>query len=382
MQESHCDRVGSGLQASAMNRLWRYLRNAMVPLHVRITLLFTGIVVITLFWSVLGVYQGVMQDLVVEAQREQISGYLLGQLLWGATGILVAIICVGVYLRRYIYRLLAGLERTVSAIATGEFSRRLAVTDYESIKYLASAINDMASELERLSNVRSDFFSKVSHELRTPLTIIQGYALTLLRQSDLAPADTQALDVIAREASLLDRLVADLLDIARSDSGELHLQMAWCDLAELPHTMEIAYREQAEAAQISLECSQLGAPVWAFIDPHRLYQVFGNLLDNALAHTQPGGRIQMLLSLQGDRIVLTVSDNGHGIAVEHLPFIFDRFYRVSSNKRGAGLGLTIAKELVIAHGGNICVQSTPGVGTCFTIELPNIAPPDEYLGVT
>ncbi|HLZ44753.1 MAG TPA: ATP-binding protein [Gemmatimonadales bacterium] len=227
------------------------------------------------------------------------------------------------------------------------------------------------TDLRRLEAVRRDFVANVSHELKTPLTAIAGYAETLAAEA----RDSQAMgfaQTIVDNARRMQRLVDDLLDLSRIESG------GW-QPEPRPIAVEAAAREawrpfadRAAHQKVDLETSTDSA---VNSDPEALRQIFTNLFDNALRHTPPGGRIRVSARREGADTVLSVSDTGSGISSEHLPRIFERFYRVdpgrSRKEGGTGLGLAIVKHLVEAHGGRVEASSELGRGTTILLRFPS-----------
>ena len=222
---------------------------------------------------------------------------------------------------------------------------------------------------------QQEFVADASHELRTPLTVLRTSA-ELLNQHRDEPlvANGELFDDIRADIARLERLARDLLTLARSDRGELELMVAPLDLGVLASDVvrRLAPLAQGHNLHLGLTARDTSPEVEA--DPDRLQQVLLILLDNAINHTPPGGHVDVRVRTDGAHGILEVVDTGSGIAPEHLPRIFDRFYRVdaarSSDNGGTGLGLAIAKMLVDAHGGDIAVTSTPGTGTRVTVRLP------------
>lgn len=222
---------------------------------------------------------------------------------------------------------------------------------------------------------QQEFVADASHELRTPLTVLRS-ATDLLNQHRAEPleANGELFDDVRQEIARLERLAGDLLTLARSDLGEITLAVGDVDLADL--TADVVRRLQPLAQEhgIALACHTTAGPLVLEADPDRLQQVLLILLDNALKHTPAGGQVTAEVRRNGGEAVLEIRDTGEGIAPEHLPRVFDRFYRVdrarSRARGGAGLGLAIAKSLVAAHGGQLDLASAPGVGTTATVRLP------------
>ena len=223
--------------------------------------------------------------------------------------------------------------------------------------------------------VRREFTANVSHELRTPLTGMKLMLETLQVADDDAEARALFLPQIGGEVERMIRLVEDLLELARSESGTVPLRRERFDLGEIATSTVNAFAPRAEALGIELELDAPG-PVAVDGDRGRLTQVTVNLLDNALRHTPAGGRVTVALGREGDAALLRVHDTGTGIPFVDLPRIFERFYVVDRSRArsrehgGTGLGLAIAKHLVEAHGGTLAVDSVYGRGSTFTMRVP------------
>jgi PAS domain S-box-containing protein len=233
------------------------------------------------------------------------------------------------------------------------------------------AANDHLRELDRL---KDEFIALVSHELRTPLTSIRGYLEFLLEDAaGLAPEQARFLAVVERNAERLQHLVNDLLFVAQVDAGRLSIERSEVDLPALAADAVEAARVVASAAEVELEL--VAEPMGPLAgDRARLAQLLDNFISNAIKFTPEGGRVVVRTWVEGDRALVTVSDSGIGIPLDEQARLFERFYRASSATEraipGTGLGLAIAKAIVDAHGGSISVESTAGVGTTFTVELP------------
>jgi two-component system phosphate regulon sensor histidine kinase PhoR len=231
---------------------------------------------------------------------------------------------------------------------------------------------DDQTEFARLERARKEFLSNVSHELRTPLSSIKLMLETVIESPDNETADLflpQALTQVDRLAAL----VQQLLEHARTESGQLKLHLREVDLESIAHPIVSSFEPQAVAKGVDLEL-QAARPVRVEADPDRLAQVFVNLIDNALRHTPAGGSVLVQLDANGNDAILHVRDTGGGIPYRDLPRIFERFYVVERSRAressGAGLGLAIVKGIVDAHGGSISAESMLGSGTVFTIRIP------------
>jgi signal transduction histidine kinase len=224
-----------------------------------------------------------------------------------------------------------------------------------------------------------DFTADASHEIRTPLALVRGNAELLTRHLDRPIGEYRdVVSDILDESDRLTRLVANLLTLARADDGRVQLDLTRVDLSALADTLLREFEPAARAKGLALRAVvQPGVAVWA--DADRLHELGVILLDNALRYTD-AGQVTLTVRSEAHGAVLAVRDTGPGIAAEHLPAIFDRFYRVDaarSPERGCtGLGLAIARWIAEAHGGRIEVASQPGQGTTFTVHIPRPAPPD------
>ncbi len=245
------------------------------------------------------------------------------------------------------------------------------------------------TETERVEKTRRDFIANVYHELRTPLTSIQGYSETLLDlSSENAGPNREFLEIIRKNAARMSRLTEDLLTLARVESGETRFDTEPVPPIELLHDAEESFREIARGQEVELQIVGLDAPDTSGkntsietlpvvrADREAIHQVFSNLIDNAMKYGRSGGRI-LLGARPGRRgvgVEFYVQDFGAGIASEHLPRLFERFYRVdkarSRESGGTGLGLAIAKHIVLAHGGSIRAESELGHGSAFLFTLP------------
>jgi len=234
--------------------------------------------------------------------------------------------------------------------------------------------------IEQTFRQQQEFIADASHELRTPLTVLRASA-DLLDRHRAEPLTTngELFDDLRDGLGRLERLANDLLTLARSDLGEQALAVAPLDLGSFAAEVARQTTPLAHAHNLTLRCEAIGEPVPIEADPDRLHQVLLILLDNAIAHTAPGGKITIEISRQGTEGIVAVRDPGMGIAADDLERIFDRFYRAdgarSRTAGGAGLGLAIAKALVESHGGHITLTSTVGQGTTATITLPLIDQP-------
>ena len=229
------------------------------------------------------------------------------------------------------------------------------------------------TDLRKADQVRRDFVANVSHELRTPLTAIKGYAEALLDDPDDSEAREKFLDIIHRHATRMERLVKDLLRLARLDAGQETVEFVPCDVDGL--LRGIVNDFEPVAANKRQTVTTVVAPEAATLvtDAAKLHDVARNLVENAVNYTPEGGTIKVAAAVTGERFQLTVADSGHGIAPDDLARVFERFYRVDKSRTrpgGTGLGLSIVKHLVHVLGGEVTAANQPGGGALFTVTLP------------
>ncbi|HWR07490.1 HAMP domain-containing sensor histidine kinase [Sporomusa sp.] len=299
---------------------------------------------------------------------EQLLLYSLG------AGILAAVL-IGLLMARSLTRPLADISRAAAAFAGGDYQSRTNAIKSDEIGQLGRTFNSMASELAQIEQNRREFLSDVSHELKTPVASIQALAETMLDGLAKKPEQRERyLASIVGETKRIGRLVGDLLDLSQLESGELTIVREKISLSELitVHCTKLMPFLEAKSLIITTELPETIPPVIA--DPDRLGQVLANLLTNAIRHADTGSIIAITAHPHQQQIALTVSNTGPGIPAEHLPHIWERFYRVEKSRSrgdgGTGLGLAITKKLVEAMGGTVNASSTPGEITAFTITLP------------
>lgn len=251
-------------------------------------------------------------------------------------------------------------------VAGGDYSTRVREGGPSELRKLAQAFNSMAERLETADEQRRHLLAEITHELRTPLTIIQGNLEGML--DGLYPADTARLASLLEESRVLSRRIDDLRTLALVESGALKLRLEPTNLASLLNET-VAIFNQAVSTVVSLQVDAASDLPLVNLDPERMRQVLTNLLDNAVRYTPPGGQVRITCWKDSPWVLLEIFNSGPGISPEDLPHVFDRFYKERSSS-GMGLGLSIAKNLVETHGGEITALSPPGGGTTMCIRLP------------
>jgi len=288
--------------------------------------------------------------------------------------ILIAfIIGMSIIAARNIRRMSNPLDELVEAsnkVAEGEYSVRVEEKGPPEVRFLLRGFNSMAERLQIHDEQRRNMLADVSHELRTPITVIQGNVEGIL--DGLYPADEARLKSIIEETQILSRLVDDLRTLALAESGALRLKRESTNLPELISDAVSGFESQTKEKEIRLEVSLEGGED-VNIDPQRIREVLTNLLSNAVRYSPRGGEVKVGLTESGagvdGALTIFVQDSGAGIESADLPHVFERFYK-SSDSGGMGLGLSIARYLVEAHGGKIWAESEVGKGTKISFSLP------------
>ncbi|MCJ7791644.1 MAG: ATP-binding protein [Dehalococcoidia bacterium] len=292
-------------------------------------------------------------------------------LLGGSLAIVIALVLTFVLSRR-MSSPIGVLAKAARRLGRGDLSQRVQLQGKGEIEMLAQAFNSMAADLEHAEQLRRNLIADVAHELRTPLSNIQGY-LEAIRDRVIKP-NAATIRSLNEEAALLSRLVNELQELSLAEAGELKLVYQAKDITKLVKQAVTPWQSKVAAREISLSLDLPDNLPLVNIDWQRVNEVLHNLLENAVAYTHKGGTINVAAITQGDWVEVCVSDTGEGIPAEDLPHIFERFYRVDKSRAratgGSGLGLTIAKRLVEAHGGKITVQSELGKGSRFSFTLP------------
>jgi signal transduction histidine kinase len=274
-------------------------------------------------------------------------------------------------LRRRVGRPLAGVMEAADRVAAGDYDVRVSEHGLPPVRALARAFNTMTERLQSHDTLRRDLMADVAHELRTPLTVIQGKLEGLL--DGVYQPDPDQLQQLLDETHVLSRLVEDLRTLALSESGGLKLQKESIDVTALARDVVLAHGGDADARGVRLEVEAPDDLSLIDADGVRIREVIGNLLSNALRHTPAGGAVVVRLEAgEGGGVSVAVRDTGRGMPPEEIARAFDRFYK-GSESRGSGLGLTIARGLVAAHGGEIRASSEPGRGTTIEFTLPKEA---------
>ncbi len=264
------------------------------------------------------------------------------------------------------------LTKAARRMQTGDLRQRVKVEGQDELGALAQAFNAMANGLAETEELRRHLVNDVAHELRTPLSNVCGYLEAM--QDGVAEPTPAVIESLYEEAMLLRRLVEDLQELALAEAGQLKLSCQPTAIDDIIVKTVNAHRSAASDKNIQIMVDVPAGLPAVRADRARISQVLRNLLDNAITHTPPGGQVTITARPAGTYVEVSVQDTGSGISYEHLPYVFDRFYRVDPSRTratgGAGLGLAIVKQLIEAHGGRAWVRSTVGQGSTFLFTVP------------
>ena len=313
-------------------------------------------------------YVDVHQDFLEIESLGFLRELLLRSAISGLLIITIALLLANLF-SKYIIAPVIALTRAAQAIVQLDDATMLPVASADELGQMSIAFNQMTSALQRQRDMRRQLISDVSHELNTPLTIVQLEAKGLL---DNLQTPTEAAQNITQEVAILRNLVSDLNWLAETDTGELQLQVEACEMSKLLTSEVARWQNQAQARQISLTLESRPFLPILKLDPGRIRQALGNIIYNALQHSEDGKVIIAATVEDGNFVQISVQDNGEGIAAEDLLHVFDRFYRTDqSRSRGTGLGLNIARSIIEAHNGSIVIYSKGiGQGTRVRFRLP------------
>jgi two-component system sensor histidine kinase BaeS len=301
--------------------------------------------------------------------------------LFGALAAIAVALVIGLFLARTISRPVREVTAATHIVAGGDLGYQVPVRTKDELGELAASFNRMSDDLAKANQQRRQMTADIAHDLRTPLSIILGYMEAL--STGRLEATPETFEIMYDRGRHLQHLIDDLRTLALADAGELSLNRRPVEPAALLEHTALAHMVQAQEKGVTLRLEEAaaqelvaGQPMADLpqieVDPERMTQVLGNLISNALRHTPQGGEIVLAAGREAWAVQLSVRDTGEGIEAEELPYIFDRFYRSDKSRQQSGesgLGLAIARSIVLAHGGEITVTSTPGEGTTFTITI-------------
>lgn len=303
---------------------------------------------------------------------ERIIDHLSRQFLFvGLLTLLLTVITVFI-LSRVITRPILKMKKAAEQLSKGNHNVQLYTQRKDELGDLATSINRLSQDLERLKNERNEFLGSISHELRTPLTYMKGYTDIISRKNISITERDKYIKIIQEETEHLTDLIKNLFELARIDHNEFDIRkerVVYGDLIAIV-LARIHPALKQKNIKLTFNCPE---NLIVMVDPARMQQVLLNILDNAIKYTPEERHITMAVIQKKNEILTTISDTGDGIPEKDVPFIFERLYRAEKSRSrasgGSGLGLTIAKEIVELHGGEIRVESTSGKGTTFIISL-------------
>ncbi len=315
---------------------------------------------------------GQVETEVAEPAISRVVSSVNWALVWAGLGAWIGGVLLVTVLSQRILSPVRALTGAAGRLGMGNLEERVKVSSSDEVGQLGRTFNTMADRLQRAEDQRVRLMSDVAHELRTPLTNVRGY-LEAMRDGVLTPTPA-AIEVAHQQAMHLGRLVEDLGLIAQADAGVLSLDLQEESMGELAKMSVEAFRPAAEGKGVTLRLESSSELPTAPMDRTRISQALGNLLDNAVRHTPEGGEVSVSVVAVGESVRVSVEDTGEGVPEEEASVIFDRFYRVDPSRSratgGTGLGLTIARQLVEAHGGSIWAERRPEGGSRFVFEIP------------
>ena len=352
-----------------MNQLW-----------VRLSLTFT-VVIITAMFAIGFIIRLTTGNLLPEEMPPEVQAFLEQNVPdtppIDVTTIIIVVgsiaIIAGMWMSKNLTTPLNDLEEAAQAIGARELSQRVTVQGTAEIRAVAQRFNEMAEQLEKAEQLRSNLLADVAHELRHPLHILQGNLQAIL--DGIYPLEKAEIARLLNQTHHLTTLVNDLHELAQAEAHQLPLNQQMVDIAALIKETAITFKPWATEKEITLRIELLGTLPPIQLDPARLRQAFNNLMNNALINTPQQGEIRVQIQQLDGRYTIQVQDTGIGIAPDQLPHLFNRFYRTdnarSRNHGGTGLGLAIVKAIVEAHNGTVTAAS-PGLGhgATFTMYLP------------
>lgn len=306
-------------------------------------------------------------------QQDFLGTVQQGLIISSIVTLLIAL-SLGGFLIQSFTRPIRKLAGATEKVAGGELGYQVDIESRDELGKLASSFNNMSADLEKADLARKQMTADIAHDLRTPLTIMQGY--TEVMSEGTMAGSPEIYQVMHQQAQHLNYLIDDLKTLSLLDSQELSFQIQNIDPVYVLQQVESAFSPHASEKGIQLTLTSDQNLPRVNLDPDRLTQILGNLINNAIQILSPGGKIDVSALQEGEKLVLKVTDNGPGISDENLPLIFDRSFRAdksrASGNGSSGLGLSITKKLVESQGGSISVESEIGTGTTFLIEFPTI----------
>lgn len=309
------------------------------------------------------------------------SSVIIIFIISGILGGLISLMMSGLLSRR-ITRPINQIKLVARRVASGEFSGRISIKGNDEIAELTDSFNDMVVALENLERMRRDFIGNVSHELRTPMTTIKGFIDGIL--DGIIPPEKQEyyLTIVRDEVRRMQNLVNDLLDLAKMQAGEMTLNMTDFDVNELVRRCVISLQQMLIEKDLEFKADFETERLFVHADMDAIQRVLINLIHNGIKFTPPGGEISVRTYTEKDKAIISVEDTGPGIPKDELPYIFERFYKTdksrSTDRSGVGLGLAIARNVIVSHNETIKAESEEGKGSRFIFTLRRASEPEQF----
>lgn len=303
----------------------------------------------------------------VEIQQDYDRALTSALVVATVIGLIIALV-LGWLLSRRLLKTFSGIKDGASKLADGNYGVRVPVPAEAELADLAESVNTLADSLQRIEQTRAQLVSDLAHEIRNPLSTIEGYMEGLI--DGVLPESRETYEAVAAEAHRLKRLTRDLSTLSKAQEGAIEYSFESADLAALVESVAGTLTPQYEINGVDLEVA-VPESMPVRIDTDRIAQTLTNLLGNALGHTAAGGRVAVKGAIDAQWCTVTVTDTGEGIPADEIEAIFERFARLNKNQPGTGIGLSIARALARAHGGDITASSPgPGAGSTFELSLP------------
>lgn len=323
----------------------------------------------TVGWLSMAPFQSVSGEGDLRFQQHQIRATL-----WSGAAALLFAIVIAWWIAR---SLLAPVQRVAAAthkLAAGDYQTRVEVSSADEVGQLARDFNHLALALENTERQRRDFMADVSHELRTPLSVLRGELEAL--EDGVRQMSPESVRSLLGEVATLSKLVDDLYQLSLADVGALAYRKVEMDLGSLLRDTAQVFGERCQEHGLALQLQIPASPLPLHADPMRLQQLFNNLLENAVRYTDAGGVLQLGAERDNGTLRVTLADSAPGVPAEHLPHLFERFFRVEASRNrasgGAGLGLPICQAIALAHGGKIHAEPSALGGLLISVELPEV----------
>lgn len=275
-----------------------------------------------------------------------------------------------IFMANSITKPIVRLTAVAKKLADGQYQEKAEEDSEDEIGELGRTLNLMSDNIVRKEQIKNDFISSVSHELRTPLTSIKGWAVTLQGNEDDPEINEEGLKIIEKEADRLSSMVEDLLDFSRFTSNRITLVKKQFDLVEVASNIISQLRPRTQQHKLNMVLNYSDPEILVIADEGRMKQVFLNILDNAMKFTEDGGTIITDIQEVEDDVHVAITDTGIGIEEDEISFVTEKFWKGSSSKSHAGLGLSICEEIIKAHGGTLAIESEAGVGTTVSFKFP------------